>query len=89
MTSKLWMSDHGEERARAAIESSLEELGTDYIDLYLMHGPGNMYGGQAARHRRIQLRATAHRLQGFSYCDKTDTSPTRAITYGVHTGYIL
>jgi hypothetical protein len=40
ITSKLWPSDHGHERAAAAVDASLHELGTDYIDLYLMHGPG-------------------------------------------------
>lgn len=47
ITSKMWTSDHGEERARLAIEASLKELGTDYIDLYLMHGPGKDTGRDA------------------------------------------
>jgi len=37
ITTKLWNTDHG--RARAAIEESLERLGFDYIDLYLIHWP--------------------------------------------------
>jgi len=39
LTTKLWCTDHGTERTRRAIESSLERLGTEYIDLYLVHGP--------------------------------------------------
>ncbi len=32
--------DQGEEKCRAAIEKSLHNLATDYIDLYLIHWPG-------------------------------------------------
>lgn len=39
ITTKLWNSDQGHERVRPAIENSLERLGLDYIDLYLIHWP--------------------------------------------------
>ena len=37
LTTKLWNSDQGYERAFEAFEASLEKLGTDYVDLYLIH----------------------------------------------------
>jgi len=37
VTTKLWNPDHG--RAREALERSLETLGLDYVDLYLIHWP--------------------------------------------------
>ena len=37
LTTKLWNSDQGFEKAIAALDSSLERLGTDYVDLYLIH----------------------------------------------------
>jgi len=37
VTTKLWNTDH--ERAREALEGSLERLGLDYVDLYLIHWP--------------------------------------------------
>jgi len=46
ITSKLWGTDHGEGRARRAIEASLSELGTEYVDLMLIHGPDN-FGSSA------------------------------------------
>ena len=37
LTTKLWNSDQGYEKAIAALDASLERLGTDYVDLYLIH----------------------------------------------------
>ena len=39
VTSKLWNADHGRERALRACDESLGRLGTDYLDLYLIHWP--------------------------------------------------
>jgi diketogulonate reductase-like aldo/keto reductase len=39
VTTKLWNSDHGYERALAAFEESRKKLGLDYVDLYLIHWP--------------------------------------------------
>ena len=37
LTSKLWKDEMGYENALAAFERSLQKLGTDYLDLYLIH----------------------------------------------------
>lgn len=39
VTTKLWNSDQGYEKAIQAFEASLAKLGLDYIDLYLIHWP--------------------------------------------------
>jgi methylglyoxal/glyoxal reductase len=39
VTTKLWHSDHGFEEAQSAARKSLERLGLDRIDLYLIHWP--------------------------------------------------
>ncbi|RAZ81460.1 aldo/keto reductase [Planococcus halotolerans] len=39
ITSKVWNSDLGYDSALAAYEASLERLGLDYLDLYLVHWP--------------------------------------------------
>ncbi|CAM3631886.1 aldo/keto reductase [Aeromicrobium ponti] len=39
ITTKVWNSDQGYESAIQAFETSLEKLGLDYIDLYLIHWP--------------------------------------------------
>ncbi|OEK64545.1 glyoxal reductase [Staphylococcus equorum] len=40
ITSKLWLADYGRENVADAYETSLNKLGLDYLDLYLMHWPG-------------------------------------------------
>lgn len=39
ITSKLWLQDYEYEDAKKAIDLSLEKLGTDYMDMYLLHQP--------------------------------------------------
>lgn len=39
VTTKLWNSQQTYEQARQAFEESLEKLGLDYLDLYLIHWP--------------------------------------------------
>jgi len=40
ITSKLGPKDHGGEKCQAAIDRALEELETNYLDLFLIHWPG-------------------------------------------------
>jgi 2,5-diketo-D-gluconate reductase A len=46
LTTKLWIQDRpAEENAERAFDSSLTRLGTDHVDLYLMHQPyGDVHG---------------------------------------------
>ncbi|MFC5280668.1 aldo/keto reductase [Arcanobacterium canis] len=39
VTTKLWNNRRGKDQTRAALEESLEKLGLDYVDLYLIHWP--------------------------------------------------
>jgi alcohol dehydrogenase (NADP+) len=39
VTTKLWNTNHRPERVRPALQGSLDRLGLDYVDLYLMHTP--------------------------------------------------
>ena len=45
ITTKVWVSNAGYEKAKASIDESLRKLQTDYIDLLLIHQPfGDYYG---------------------------------------------
>lgn len=45
ITTKLWISDTSYEGAKKAFQKSLDKLGLDYMDLYLIHQPLNDYYG--------------------------------------------
>ena len=45
ITTKVWISNAGYEKAKASIDESLRKLKSDYIDLLLIHQPfGDYYG---------------------------------------------
>ncbi len=49
ITTKLWVQDASYEKAKLAIQTSLDKLGLDYLDLYLIHQPmGDYYGAYRA-----------------------------------------
>ncbi|MFI6744082.1 aldo/keto reductase [Nonomuraea sp. NPDC050451] len=49
ITTKLWFKDHGYEQTKTALQVSLDNLGLDYLDLYLIHQPfGDYYGAWRA-----------------------------------------
>lgn len=45
LTTKVWISNAGYEKAKASIDESLRKLKTDYVDLLLVHQPFNDYYG--------------------------------------------
>ena len=49
VTTKLWVQDAGYEPALRAFDRSLQRLGLDYLDLYLIHQPfGDVFGAWRA-----------------------------------------
>jgi 2,5-diketo-D-gluconate reductase A len=49
VTSKLWVDDSGYESTKKAFETSINKLGLDYLDLYLIHRPrGDVKGSWKA-----------------------------------------
>ncbi len=61
VVSKIWISNYGYEKAKASIDESLRKLGTDYLDLMLLHQPFcDRYGAYRAleeAYREGKLRA--------------------------------
>jgi len=49
ITTKMWIQDADEHRAIKAFDKSIDKLGLDYLDLYLIHQPfGDVYGAWRA-----------------------------------------
>ena len=61
LTTKIWISNGGYEKAKASIDESLRKLKTDYVDLMLIHQPFNDYYGSyramEEAHRAGKIRA--------------------------------
>ena len=54
ITTKIWITNAGEEKAIDSINESLRKLKTDYIDLILIHQPfGDYYGTMRAMERAM------------------------------------
>ncbi|MFD3547930.1 aldo/keto reductase [Streptomyces sp. NPDC058655] len=84
VTTKLWVSDAGEDRAGRAFHTSLHKLGLDHLDLYLIHQPyGDVYGSwraMEALHRQGLVRAIGvsnfHGDRLVDLIDHNETVPT-------------
>lgn len=66
ITTKLWVQDASYEGAKAAFQTSLDKLGLDYLDLYLIHQPmGDYYGAWRAMEELYQ----AGRIKAIGVCN--------------------
>ena len=50
ITGKLWNTKHAPEDEEAALDKSLKDFGTDYLDLYLMHWPSSSVPEDLMKH---------------------------------------
>ena len=68
ITSKLWLSHYGYERAKLGIDRSLKKLGLDYIDLYLIHQP---YGDVPGAWKAMEEAKAAGKLRSIGVSNMT------------------
>ena len=68
LTSKLWLQDYGYEAAKKGIETSLRKLGTDYVDLYLIHQP---YGDVLGAWRAMEEAKAAGKIRSIGVSNMT------------------
>ena len=66
IATKLWVQDASYEGAKAAIKTSLKNLGLDYIDLYLIHQPMGDYIGA---YRAMEEAYKAGKLKAIGVCN--------------------
>ncbi len=68
ITSKLWVSHFGYERAKIGIDRSLKKLGMDYMDLYLLHQP---YGDVAGAWKALEEAKQAGKIRSIGVSNMT------------------
>ena len=68
VTSKLWLQDYGYEAAKKGLETSLEKLGMDYVDLYLLHQP---YGDVAGAWKALEEAKAAGKIHSIGVSNMT------------------
>ena len=68
ITSKLWLQDYGYEAAKKGIDASLQKLGMDYMDLYLLHQP---YGDVAGAWKALEEAKKAGKIKSIGVSNMT------------------
>lgn len=68
VTSKLWIQDYGYEAAKNGIDNSLQKLGLDYMDLYLIHQP---YGDVAGAWKALEEAVRAGKIKSIGVSNHT------------------
>jgi len=90
VTTKLWISDYGYDRALHGFERSLRALGLDYVDLYLLHQPvptefdGTVDAYRAAEKLLADKRVRAIGVSNFSAKHIADLMQTATVIPAVN-----
>ncbi|NBJ70037.1 MULTISPECIES: aldo/keto reductase [Clostridia] len=69
ITTKVWNSDQGYENTLHAFEQSLEKLGLDYIDLYLIHWPTPEYDQYVETYKALEKLYQDGRAKAIGVCN--------------------
>ena len=78
VTTKLWIEDASYEGAKAAFERSMNKLGLDYLDLWLIHQP---YGDVYSAWRAMEELHKAGRIRGIGV---SNFYPDRLVDFVLH-----
>ncbi|MFD2706120.1 aldo/keto reductase [Salibacterium lacus] len=69
VTTKVWNGDQGYKRTLEAFERSLENLGLDYLDLYLIHWPTPAYDDYVDTFKAMEKLYNDGRIKAIGVCN--------------------
>lgn len=69
ITTKVWNSDQGYENTLRAYEESLERLGLDYVDLYLIHWPTPQFDSYVETYKAMEKLYKDGRVKAIGVCN--------------------
>lgn len=69
ITTKVWNNDQGYENTLKAYEASLERLGLDYVDLYLIHWPTPQYDRYVDTYKALEKLYHDGRVKAIGVCN--------------------
>lgn len=69
ITTKLWNADQGYETTLQAFDESLDKLGVDYLDLYLIHWPTPMYDNYVESYKALEKIYQDGRAKAIGVCN--------------------
>lgn len=69
ITTKVWNSDQGYENTLKAFDESLEKLGLDYVDLYLIHWPTPKYDAYVDTYKALEKLYKDGRTKAIGVCN--------------------
>ncbi len=69
ITTKVWNSDHGYDNTLKAFDASLERLGLDYVDLYLVHWPTPKYNQYVETYQALEKLYKDGRVKAIGVCN--------------------
>ncbi|KPE50256.1 aldo/keto reductase [Chryseobacterium indologenes] len=68
ITSKVWVQDHGYEKAKSAFQRTLDRLQMDYLDMYLIHWP---YGDFLGTWKALEELYQEGKIKAIGVCNFT------------------
>ena len=69
ITTKVWNADQGYENTLKAFDESLEKLGLDYVDLYLIHWPTPKYDTYVETYKALETIYKDGRAKAIGVCN--------------------
>ncbi|MFS0662416.1 aldo/keto reductase [Niallia alba] len=69
ITTKVWNSDQGYENTLKAFDESLERLGLEYVDLYLIHWPTPQFDGYVDTYKALEKLYKDGKVKAIGVCN--------------------